>query len=43
MEKRFVSATATPYTVALVFATEKGGVFRVSVPIHKNRRKRPKK
>lgn len=43
MEKRFVSTTATSDTVTLVFAAEKGGIFRVSVPIQKNRRKRPKK
>jgi hypothetical protein len=39
VQKGFCFTTAAPYTVALVFAAEKGGFFCVSVPVQENGRK----
>jgi hypothetical protein len=43
VQKGFCFTTAAPYTVALVFAAEKGGFFCVSVPVQENGRKGAKK
>jgi len=43
VEKRFFITTAAPYAVTLESSAEKGGVFRVSVPIEQDRRKGTKK